>query len=159
MASRQQRKLTSSVNAKFALIILSKNLRDVPEIHRRLKSVFCIRSMVLIASKISFSLFALLSCALENPETRVWNFQGTLLAVYMRSKLWKPLYKCRIRNSCSPKLFLHDGYSAPLLKIIEKYFWQSLLFCKVASPKTDRIASVLYQVHVKWKRRHVSTWI
>ena len=115
--------------------------------------MFCIKSMVLITSKIPSSIFALSSCALENPGTRMWNFQWTLLVVSMRSSLWKALYKCRIRNDCSPKLFLHDNYSASLLKVLEKYLWQSLLFCKVASPKTDRITSVLYEVYVKSYRR------
>ena len=43
---------------------------------------------------------------------------------------------------CSPKFFLHNKCSAPLLKVLEIYFWQSLLFCKVASPLADSCFNV-----------------
>ena len=50
---------------------------------------------------------------------------------------------------------LQHSCSVPLLKVLEKYFWRSLLLCKVVSPYTDRVSQCRCKIYVKLHRSRI----
>ena len=68
---------------------------------------------------------------------------------------------------CFPKLFLHYSCSAPLLKILEKYFDRVYCFVKLHPLRQTELFQRRYKLYVKCidvvsllKRHHVSaTWL
>ena len=74
--------------------------------------------MVLITGKLSSSLFAV-HCNTQEPESGTFN-------IFFININEKYSLKSIIQNAeyeiGKPKLFLYDSCSAPLLKILEKYF-------------------------------------
>ena len=92
---QEQAKLLSIINAKFTLITLNKSL-----------------------------LYGAAPCITQELECEITNI--FFISINFFQAVFERYYtRCRIRNRCFPKLFLCYSIAsctAPLLKILEKYF-------------------------------------